>query len=70
MTSEATLKIPALHCESCASTVTRHVKDLGGVSEITVDTESKLVNLTYDESEVTLDRIRESLDEIGFVAED
>ncbi|MDA1256942.1 MAG: heavy-metal-associated domain-containing protein [Chloroflexi bacterium] len=70
MTTEATLKIPALHCSSCASTVSRRVKALGGVSEITVDTESKLVNLTYDESEVTLDRIRESLDEIGYFAED
>ena len=70
MTTEATLKIPALHCSNCANTVTNLVKDLGGVSEITVDHESKLVNLTYDESVVTLDRIRESLDEVGFFAED
>ena len=40
------------------------------MSEITVDSKSKLVNLTYDESKVTLDKIRESLDEIGFFAED
>lgn len=70
MTTEATLKIPALHCSSCETTVTNFVMRLGGVSEITVDSKSKLVNLTYDESKVTLDKIRESLDEIGFFAED
>lgn len=70
MTSEATLKVPALHCSSCGTTVTRHVEALGGVCEITVDSESKLVNLKYDESKVTLDQIRESLDEIGFFVED
>ncbi len=70
MTTEATLKIPALHCSSCASTVTRTVKVLGGVSDIDVNTESKLVHLTYDESKVSLDQVREALDEIGFFAED
>ena len=70
MTIEATLKVPALHCESCETTVARHVKALGGVSEITVDSKSKLVNLTYDESKVNMERIRESLDEIGFFVED
>ena len=70
MTKEATLKIPALHCSSCASTVTRHVKAMGGVSDIDIDTESKLVHLTYDESKVTLDQVREALDEIGFFVED
>ena len=70
MTKEATLKVPALHCSSCASTVTRHVKFLGGVSEIDVDAESKLVHMTYDESKVSLDQIHEALAEIGFFAED
>ena len=70
MTKEATLKVPALHCSGCASTVTRHVKFLGGVSEIDVDAESKLVQLTYDESKVSLDEIHEALAEIGFFAED
>ena len=70
MPEEATLKIPALHCSSCAGTVTRHVKAIGGVSDIDIDTESKLVHLTYDESKVSLDQVREALDEIGFFAED
>ncbi len=70
MTTEATLKIPALHCSSCASTVTRTVKVLGGVSDIDVDAETKLVHLTYDESKVSLEQIHEALAEIGFLAEE
>ncbi len=70
MTKEATLKIPALHCGSCASTVKRHVQVLPGVSETDVDAESKVVRLTFDEPQVSLDRIRETLDEIGFYVED
>ncbi len=70
MTTEATLKIPALHCGSCASTVTRTVKILGGVSDIDVDADSKRVALTYDESKVSLDQVHGALAEIGFFAED
>ena len=70
MSNEATLKVPSLHCSSCASTVKRHVQVLPGVEAIDVDTSSKLVRVTYNESEVSLDRIRETLDEIGFYAED
>ncbi len=70
MAKETTLKVPALHCSSCASTVIRHVKVLGGVSDIDVDAESKLVHLTYDESKVSLDQIHGALAEIGFFAEE
>ncbi len=69
MTKQATLK-PALHCGSCASTVTRQLKVLGGVSDIDVDADSKLVHLTYDVSKVSLDQVHEALGEIGFFAEE
>ena len=70
MTNEATLKVPSLHCSSCASTVERHVKVLPGVEATDVDASSKVVRVTYDESKVSLDSIREALDEIGFYVED
>ena len=69
MATETTLKIPAMHCSSCADTVTKLVKKLG-VSEVNIDVDSKLVDLTYDETKVNLEQIRESLDESGFFAED
>ena len=35
-----------------------------------VDTESKQIHLQFDESAVNLDRIRETLDEIGYSPDD
>lgn len=70
MTKEATLKIPAIHCSGCATTVKRNLHALAGVSIVDVDPGTKLVRLSFDESEVTLDRIKESLDEIGFSPDD
>lgn len=70
MTKEALLKVPAIHCSSCANTISSHVNALDGVSAVEVDAESKEVRLTFDESSVTLGRIRDSLEEIGFFAED
>ena len=70
MTEEATLRIPAIHCSSCATTVTRHVQALGHVSVNDVDTKSKVMHLSFDEREVSLAQIREALDEIGFSPDD
>ncbi len=70
MMKEASLRMPSMHCSSCASTITRHLKVLPGVSAADVNAESKVVRVTYDESEVSLDKIRDSLEDIGFYTED
>ena len=70
MAKEATLRIPAVHCGGCANTITRHLQALAGVSVTDVDTGSKEMHLSFDESEVTLNEIREALDEIGFSPDD
>ena len=67
---EATLRIPALHCSSCANTVKKVLKVLSSVEVTQTDPEAKLVSVQFDESAVTLDQIRETLDEVGFSVED
>ena len=69
-TKEATLTIPALHCGSCAKTVTRVLEDLPTVEVTNADAEAKLVDIGFDESAISLDQIREALDEVGFSPED
>ena len=39
MTQQATLKIPALHCGGCATTVTRSLERLAGVQVTETDPE-------------------------------
>ncbi len=70
MSTETTLKIPAIHCGGCVKTVTRTLEALPSVKVTEADSESKLVHLQFEESAVNLDRIREALDEVGFFAED
>ena len=70
MIRESTFRIPAIHCSGCASTVKRNLQALPGVSVIDVDHEAKHVRLGYDESQVSLDQIKDSLDEIGFGPDD
>ncbi len=70
MTKQETLKIPALHCSSCGDTVKRVLKPLPSVEVTQTDPEAKLVHVQFDESVVSLDQIREALEEVGFFAED
>ena len=70
MTTQETLKIPAMHCGSCADTVTRILSALPTVEVTHTEPEAKLVEVRFDESAVSLDQIREALEEVGFFAED
>ncbi len=70
MAQQTTLKVPALHCGSCVNTVTGTLKALPSVEVIQADTETKLVRVQFDESEVSVDQIREALDEIGYSPEE
>ena len=70
MTKQETLKIPALHCGGCADTVTRVLSALPSVEVTHTEPETKLVDVRYDESAVSLEQIREALEEVGFFPED
>ena len=70
MAREAKLTLPAIHWRCCSNTVTRTLEALPSVQVTQADPESKLVRVQFEESAVTLDRIRERLDDIGFCPKD
>ncbi len=70
MSTEATLKIPAIHCSGCVKTVTQTLEALPSVKVTEVDPATKLARVHFEESAVDLDRIREALDEVGFSPDD
>ena len=70
MAKTATLKIPAIHCGGCVSTVTRIIEALPSAKVAESDPATKMVSVNYDESAVTLDQIREALDQVGFSPEE
>ena len=70
MNKETTLIIPALHCDSCTKTVTRVLEALPSVEVTQTDAEAKRVDVKFDESAISLDQVREALDEVGFSPDD
>lgn len=70
MTSETTLKIPAIDCQKCVDSIRRTLQAVPSAEVADANTETKLVRIQFDESTVTVDQIKEALDEIGFSAED
>ena len=70
MARTATLKIPAIHCGGCVNTVKRTVEALPSVEVAESDPATKMVRVNFDESAVTLDQIREALDQVGFSPEE
>lgn len=70
MTTETTLRVPAIHCGGCAKTIKQTLQMLPGVGVNDIDTENKLVHLSFEESEVSIERIRESLEEVGFAPDE
>ncbi len=70
MSSETTLKIPAIHCGGCVKTVTRTLKAVPSVEVTQADPATKFVQIRFDESVASLEQIREALDEVGFSPDD
>ena len=70
MAQETTLKIPAIHCGGCVKTITGTLEALPTVKVAEADTETKLVHVQFDESAVSIDQLREALEEVGFFPEE
>jgi copper chaperone len=65
-----TLRVPEIHCGHCKSSIEGAVSALEGVESVTVDIEPRTVTLTYDENAVSLARVKETIEEIGYEVPD
>ena len=61
-----TLIAPDISCEHCQHAIERAVGKLSGVSSVKVDIPTKTVHIDYDNQKVTLAKIEEVLDDIGY----
>jgi len=57
----ATLTVPDISCEHCERTVRSALTPLHGVREVGVDIPGKRVRVTYDESVVTVEELKQAL---------
>lgn len=63
---DTTLVAPDISCEHCQRAIEGVVSRLAGVESVKVDIPTKTVHLTYDPRQVTLAKIEEALDDIGY----
>ncbi len=63
---QITLRVSNMHCEHCLANISKAVKQLGGVEEVSGDPSGQLVTIRYREGAVEPDGIREAIVEQGF----
>ena len=66
MVSQVTLNVQGMSCGHCVSSVESNVGKLDGVNEVKVHLESGKVDISFDEDKVTLDVIKETIDDQGY----
>lgn len=63
---EKSLKIQGMTCASCAKTVEKTAKKLQGVSEANVNFATEKLNITFDDSKVTVKDIQAAVEKAGY----
>jgi copper chaperone len=61
-----TLNVEGMSCSHCVNAVTKAVTALPGVSGVNVSLEGKTVTVDYDADQVSLDAIKEAIEEEGY----
>lgn len=61
-----TLNVEGMSCSHCVNAVTKAVTALDGVSGVNVDLAGKTVTVDYDADQVSLESIKEVIEEEGY----
>lgn len=66
MVNQVTLNVQGMSCGHCVSSVENSVGKLDGVKEVKVHLESGKVDISFEEDKVSLDAIKETIDDQGY----
>jgi len=66
---EKTLNVEGMSCGHCKMAVEGALKELDGVSAAEANVEAGKVDVTYDDSKVTFDAMKEAIEEQGYDVE-
>lgn len=64
------LKVEGMTCASCAKTIERVTKKLEGVTESNVNFAAEKLNVSYDESKISVKEIQDAVEKAGYKAID
>ncbi|MDM5205366.1 copper chaperone CopZ [Cytobacillus kochii] len=63
---KVTLNVQGMSCGHCVNSIEGNVGELNGVSKVNVHLENGTVDVEFNENEVTLDKIKETIDDQGY----
>ena len=66
---ETNLKIEGMHCAGCSTRLEKVLNNLEGVEIAKVSLEEKKATIKYDETKISLENIKESIEGAGFKGE-
>ncbi|EON74605.1 copper chaperone CopZ [Lysinibacillus sphaericus] len=61
-----TLNVQGMSCGHCVSSVEKSVGALTGVDQVKVNLTDGLVDVAFNEAQVTLEQIKETIDDQGY----
>ena len=60
------IKVEGMSCSHCEDAVKKAVKALEGVDQVSVSLEDKTVSVDYDSKAVSLDSIKQAIEDQGY----
>mgnify|MGYP000438652507 FL=1 len=66
---ETNLKIEGMHCTGCSTRLEKVLNNLEGVEIAKVSLEEKKATIKYDETKISLENIKKSIENAGFKGE-
>jgi copper chaperone len=67
--SNVTLNVPDISCEHCERTITDTLQPVDGVRNVRVDIPGRQVRVEYDEARVSVDKMKDLLQEEDYPVE-
>ncbi|MET4563310.1 copper chaperone [Lysinibacillus parviboronicapiens] len=61
-----TLNVQGMSCGHCVNSVEKSVGTLAGVEQVKVNLAEGLVDVSFNETQVTLEQIKEAIDDQGY----
>ena len=66
---EISLKIKGMHCTGCSTRLEKVLNNQEGVEKAEVSFEERKAEIKYDDNKISLDEIKEAIEDAGFEAE-
>ena len=63
---EIKIYIDGMHCEGCSSRIEKALKNIEEIEEVNVKLENKNAIIKFDESKINIEKIIQTIEEIGF----